>query len=288
MIFVYDILFSIKACLHRPGEAPLGASPEFLIQPTSDCIDVLKQFKLLYKSVEGGGIVLQEKRGANRESVESKSPLTQNAKFRFTLKIKDPTLLSRIIPFVSGTNSNTQPVELPSILGNKAVLLFDNLDDANTIKTTTINSECQEQIILDTEGNPDRDANGDFQYEPVAVIPLSSVNSGVTLDDLASTIPNRFNNIPENVTSFDIFPTQPGLPIDVPENLNPPDDTSAVPYYVLDGAYRVEQTKDGSSTEEALFASNSLLNTTDLGVIQIFKQNDTSINFEIKFNLLSD
>lgn len=295
MTFFYKILFSIKICVQNADSTNAVASlpSAFRIAPTQACKETLRQFGLLFKSVDGGGLIIQELVGNNIANATPKKQITEITGFYFTIQLNDKNLLNRIRPYVNNPGTGVQPSPLAPFIGRARIVYFDNLDNnANQMVETTIDSECQQQIRLDANGNPDRNASGNFQYNPVAVVPLTYLAEPTTLNtenrvginDLASTLPNRFTYFIELPDTREVFAIHPTHTTAITPNS--PDNTSELPYFdVPIGAYKLVETINGNSTEEIVFGSNELVDTNGIGIIQILKNNANTLSYEIKFKI---
>lgn len=289
MIFFYDILFSVKVCVHDGENIRDELHNNFQIVPSGQCRRLLRQFNLLFKPVSGGALILQEKVGTEENNAVAKRPIVQLTTFTFIIELKDKTLLGLLAPYVEEDNGQIVPVKLDPIpsFGKKQILYFDNLDDSNSIIVSLINSDCQKKIRFDANGDPVRDADGNFQYEAVQVAPLTQLagqlDYGVTADDLGATMPNRF--VPADLSGLEVRPIRPGSSGALAPN--PPDDTSERAYFQLaDGAYTISQNNGAGTTENVVYANNELVNTGGIGIVRIIKENQDPSFYEIKFNLV--
>ncbi len=133
MAYYYEKLFKISI---KHDAYPAGISKEdFVIQPTLECAQLLKQLNWIYKPIENGALVIVEKIERNPGVKEPLRKLRNKEAFSFSVSIKPNSILHQMKPF-----DQVAAFELPS--GESVKLYYDNL----------INNLISPQVELSTTG----------------------------------------------------------------------------------------------------------------------------------------
>lgn len=290
MVSFFNKIFSIKVCVFNNADSSVveAFANSFNIVPTNSCKELLKSYNLLLKSTDNGIIVIQELVGETSGTARPRRDITSLTQFSFAIQLRKHELVNNIKPYVEKIGMEINPVVLDPFFGKNRTLFFDNLNASNEINITKVRSDCQKVVMLDTDNKPIRDSAGRFQFEAIDIVPLtfrnSSGNYGVDEEDLASTIPNFFVSLPE-ASIFAVSAVHPqNNSVIIP---NPPDERSELPYYQLDnGAYKLNKTIAGTTTDEIIYANDQLINTNQFGIIDIFREDATPFDYEIKFEII--
>ncbi len=133
MAYHYEKLFKISI---THDAYPAGISKDdFVIQPTLECAQLLKQLNWIYKPRTNGGVVIIEKIERNPGVKEPLRKLRAKAAFTFSIGIKPNSVLHKMKPF-----DQVASFELPG--QQTAKLYFDNL----------VNNVISPQVELSTTG----------------------------------------------------------------------------------------------------------------------------------------
>ena len=291
MTFFYIKLFSIRVFVFDGTKVKVVNKyiDSFSILPTNACREILRKYRLLFKPTESGILIIQERFGEELSSSQAIREIKDTIQFSFVMLLRDKHLLNNVKPYMEKNGGGVIPASLKPFFGRNRVLFFDNLDASKKIITDKFDSDCQQQLKMDANGKPLRDGSGNFQYEALKVVPLTvkgtASNNEVGEDDLASTVANKFA-VSSDFSSFVVFAIDPKNTGEVP--VNPPDDTSELPYYQLNsGAYELEKSVGSEQTKEVIYADNQLTNAQQLGIIDIYmNENTNSFDYEIKFETI--
>lgn len=220
---------------------------QFSIMPTAICRNKLNQISWLFKETNEGGIIIVEKLGVDENSAVVTHTVNSLIDFTFLLQLNDVALLENIKPYKRTT-------DLPSYSGRSRQLYFNNLDAFHAVEDTRIEL---------SESN----AVGDTDFASIILNKFS-----YTETDLSIPLHQiRLNEIRPNG--------------DVMEPFDPlPLSGSTAQIELKNGAYQLERGNNPANSE-ILFAQSSLLRSSALGIIQIFKDENIDYNNQIDYEI---
>lgn len=259
----YDLLFTFQ--LFPEG----GAEPLFAVIPTTDCVQTLRRYGLIFKPLSPGAAIIAEKRFQPDGSKATLRPIRSLTSFSFILQLKEAALLNQVAPYVMRNGSGEIiPVELPSFSGRSRILYFNNLSASG-------------QIDSDLEFiPPPEDVDFDLSSRKL------SIQDMVSADDLASLAPNVFSltEDPARVSLLQLQSIRPDGDTMLTEPITA--QKRRVEVDVPSGAYRLIRTGPGGG-EERIYAGSQLLGGAVFGLIEIFKDDSINygsvINYQIEF-----
>lgn len=238
IIVQHDAFVGNQIALPEGQSDPVvGRAVEFEILPTTRCRKILEQYKLFFKSVSGGGLIVREFQEKG-EGLVGAVPIKSNIPLSFYLKLVDSNLLNDTVPYKDEIEVENTEGELK--------LYFDSID---------------KELPVDME-------EGDNPMNQDKGIRLS-VNEKVSVSDFIGIIDNRYAITGSNLESIELLPSVPEA---VPQNIPiTADEINQKTLILEEGKYQISWRDNGNDFTISVVANSELANSNFLGMITIFK-----------------
>lgn len=236
----YDTLFSIRLLHDYYG----GVYSDMAIVPTTDCETELKNYGLIFKATNEGGVVLFSR----NERDEVNRPIQALSQFRFLLIVRNAAF------------DNFTALSYSTNKVGKAIYCFSNVNTTGTIDSTA--------ALAKSTGNKIGDKDSSWLVNSILSLPL---NGNFTQVDLSHVVPGLGKQL---IKSFPTTGLQ-NFTIDLTKLDTPP----GLPFRLKAGSYILDFLGASPKTEQIYF-DESLWETPCWGILDILK--DTTIDYAAK------